>query len=75
MSTASGPPVNLLAAISVPCGRQPADPANTAVCRRGPKNPGRYSTSLFLNSHSMEEPHSPQIHAGISSVVLGPFHN
>lgn len=31
---ASGPPVNLLAAISVPCRRQPADPANTAGCQR-----------------------------------------
>lgn len=34
-------------------------------------SPGRYATSLFLNSHSMEEPQSPQIHAAMSSVVLG----
>lgn len=37
---ASGPPVNLLAAISVPCGRQPADPTNTAWCEKVQRTPG-----------------------------------
>lgn len=47
-------------------------PCKHSWVQRRPANPGRYSTSLFSNSHSMEEPHSPQIHAGILSVVLGP---
>lgn len=47
-------------------------PYQHSLVRKGPKNPGRGSTSLFSNSHSTGEPHSPQIHAGISGVVLGP---
>lgn len=47
-------------------------PYQRSLVRKVPKNPGRGSTSLFSNSHSMGEPHGPQIHAGISSVVLGP---
>lgn len=37
---ASRPPVNLSAAISVPCGRQPADPANTAGYKEVQRTPG-----------------------------------
>lgn len=75
MSTASGAPVNLLAAISVTTGvREPALPTQLGS-EEVRKKPGCCPTSLFLNSHGMEEsPIAPRFMQEYPGVVLGPGH-